>query len=201
MTSTRPRAVLVLIGAPGAGKTRTGKRVAKRLGLPFIDTDARVVAEHGPISAIFAEHGEPQFRRLERAAVAEALREPAVVSLGGGAVLDPATAADLDGLRVVQLTTSAEAVAARIDNDKRPLLAGGTAAWEALVAARQPTYDALATRTIDTSATPLDEVAGRIADWVLQDGGPLDGVHVDGVHVDDGDAERGATAAAREAGA
>jgi len=164
--SAAPRAVVVLIGAPGAGKTRTGKRVAKLLGVPFVDTDKRIVAEHGPIADIFAEHGEPHFRALERTAVAAALREPAVVSLGGGAVLDPRTRDDLAGLPVVQLTTSAEAVAERITDGKRPLLAGGTAAWSALVAARQPIYDALASLTIDTSATPLVSVAAEIADWV-----------------------------------
>ncbi|ERK72528.1 hypothetical protein N136_01109, partial [Leifsonia aquatica ATCC 14665] len=57
---------IVLIGPPAAGKTRLGKRLAKRLGLGFVDTDARVVAAHGPISEIFADHGEPHFRALER---------------------------------------------------------------------------------------------------------------------------------------
>ena len=72
---------IVLIGPPAAGKTRIGKRLAKRLGLPFVDTDAVVVAQHGPIPGILAEHGEPYFRELERQAVAEAVAEPGVVSL------------------------------------------------------------------------------------------------------------------------
>ena len=162
------RAVVVLIGAPAAGKTRTGKRVARILGLPFIDTDKRIVAEHGAIADLFERHGEPHFRALEREAVAAALREKAVVSLGGGAVLDPGTRAALVGLPVVQLTTTAEAVSARIGDGKRPLLTDGTAAWEALVAARRPIYDAVATITIDTSRTPIDAVAERVADWVRE---------------------------------
>ena len=157
---------MVLIGAPGAGKTRTGKRVARILELPFIDTDKRIVAEHGPIPAIFESAGEPRFRELERAAVEVALRERAVVSLGGGAVLDLQTRADLAGLPVVQLTTSVEAIAARIGDGRRPLLKDGTAAWEALVAARQPIYDELADLTIDTSRDSIDTVADRVADWV-----------------------------------
>lgn len=161
-----PRAAVVLIGAPGAGKTRAGKRVARLLGLPFIDTDKRIVAEHGPIAALFAEHGEPRFRALERAAVAAALREGAVVSLGGGAVLDPDTRADLAGLPVVLLTTTVEAVSARIGDGKRPLLKDGPAAWEALVRARRPLYESLATMTIDTSRQPIDRVAEVVADWV-----------------------------------
>jgi len=52
-------AQLVLIGAPGAGKTRMGKRLARILSVPFIDTDKRIVSEHGPIARIFEEYGEP----------------------------------------------------------------------------------------------------------------------------------------------
>lgn len=160
------RAIVALIGAPGAGKTRTGKRLSRLLDVPLVDTDSRVVAEHGPIAAIFEEHGEPYFRALERAAVSSALREPAVVTLGGGAVLDPATQAELEGLPVVQLTVRADAVEKRIANGKRPLVTAGIDAWAALVADRQPIYDRLAELTIDTSDVPLDSVARRIADWL-----------------------------------
>lgn len=159
-------AVVVLIGAPGAGKTRTGKRLARRLGVEFIDTDKRIVAAHGPISTIFEERGEPHFRTIERDIVAEALRENAVVTLGGGAILDPRTQAELADKLVVQLTVSAEAVEARIAGGKRPLLKDGIEAWSALVAARQPLYDSLSQLTVDTTNQPLDRVARRIADWV-----------------------------------
>lgn len=163
---TDPRAVVVLIGAPGAGKTRTGKRLARLLDRPLIDTDKRVVAQHGPIAEIFAQRGEAHFRVLEREAVAAALREPTIVTLGGGAVLDPHTQADLAGLPVVQLTVSAEAVEGRIAGGKRPLVSGGIDSWIALVASRQPLYDRLSHLTIDTSTEPLDEVAARIAAWL-----------------------------------
>lgn len=159
-------AVVVLIGAPGAGKTRTGKRLARLLHVPFIDTDKRIVAAHGPIADIFEEHGEPHFRTIERDTVAEALRERAVVTLGGGAVLDPRTQADLADMRVVQLTVSADAVEKRIASGKRPLLRGGVGAWTALVSARQPIYDRLSQLSVDTSRQPLDRVAQKIADWL-----------------------------------
>lgn len=159
-------AVVVLIGAPGAGKTRTGKRLARLLHVPFIDTDKRIVAAHGPIADIFEEHGEPHFRTIERDTVAEALRERAVVTLGGGAVLDPRTQADLADKHVVQLTVSADAVQKRIASGKRPLLKDGVGAWTALVAARQPIYDRLSQLSVDTSRQPLDRVAQKIADWL-----------------------------------
>jgi len=159
-------AVVVLIGAPGAGKTRTGKRLARLLDVPLVDTDKRIVEEHGVIADIFRDHGEPHFRALEKAAVAQALSENAVVTLGGGAVLDPGTQELLASHRVVQLTVSADAVESRISGGKRPLLADGIGAWTALVAARQPIYDRLSQLTIDTSRQPLDRVAHRIADWL-----------------------------------
>lgn len=156
----------MLIGAPGAGKTRTGKRLARLLEVPFIDTDQRIVAANGPIADIFEHHGEPHFRALERAEVVRALGETAVVTLGGGAVLDAATQADLDGHRVVQLAVSPEAVEARISGGKRPLVKDGIGAWIALVESRRPVYDRLSQLTIDTSRRPLDGVAQEIVEWL-----------------------------------
>jgi shikimate kinase len=73
-TQTAPFPPIVLIGAPGAGKTTVGAALAARLGVPFTDTDAIVEAAAGkPVSEIFITDGEPEFRRLERAAVAAAL--------------------------------------------------------------------------------------------------------------------------------
>ncbi|MEO7147105.1 MAG: shikimate kinase, partial [Terrimesophilobacter sp.] len=73
---------LVVIGPPGAGKSRVGKQVARLLHVPFIDTDRRIVAQHGPIATIFADKGEEWFRAVERVEVAKALGESAVISLG-----------------------------------------------------------------------------------------------------------------------
>ena len=161
-------AVVVLIGAPGAGKTRTGRRIANRLGVPFIDTDKRIVAGHGPIAAIFEQHGEPHFRAIERGVVAQALTEHAVVTLGGGAVLDAETQRDLEGRAVVQLTVDATAAERRISGSKRPLVKDGIEAWKALVATRQPLYDRLAGLTIDTSRRPLDSIATEVVEWLEQ---------------------------------
>ena len=157
---------LVLIGAPGAGKSRIGKRVARLLDLPFVDTDKRIVAKHGVINDIFANHGETHFRVLERKEVAQALTEHGVVSLGGGAVLDELTQDELLPLKVVQLTVSAEVIAARNIGATRPLLTGGVEAWKALVAARAPIYDRLSDATFDTTSLPAERVADDIVRWL-----------------------------------
>jgi shikimate kinase len=156
---------LILIGPMGAGKTKIGRRVARSLDVPFIDTDKRIVAEHGAITDIFADRGEPAFRELERDAVVAALAEPAVVSLGGGAVLHPETQRDLAERTVVLLTVTGEAVAARIRTDKRPLLKNGTGDWQRIYDERRPIYERLATISFDTSSEPIEHIAERIADW------------------------------------
>jgi len=166
------RPYVVMIGAPGAGKSRAGKRVARLLKVPFVDTDRRIVLRHGPIAQVFATRGEDYFRIIERIEVARALKERAVVALGGGAVLDPETQRELESLPIALMTVSAEAVAGRI-GDKRPLLRdGGVEAWEKLVAARRSTYERLATHSWDSSNRPIDAIAQEIADWVTSGATP-----------------------------
>jgi len=170
VTSEQP--YVVMIGAPGAGKSRVGKRVARLLKVPFVDTDRRIVLRHGPIAQVFATRGEEYFRMIERIEVTRALKERAVVALGGGAVLDPETQRELESLPIALMTVSAEAVAGRI-GDKRPLLRdGGVEAWENLVAARRSTYERLATRAWDSSNRPIDAIAQEIADWVTSGARP-----------------------------
>lgn len=156
---------LVFIGPAGAGKTRVGKRVARLLDMPFADSDKMIVAEHGSIAQIFAEQGEARFRQLEREAVQRGLLVPGVLSLGGGAVLDPGTQADLAAQRVVLLTVTPEAVAGRIGGSKRPLLRNGVADWIALTETRRPLYERLADIVIDTSFRPDELIAQEVAQW------------------------------------
>jgi len=158
---------LVFIGPMASGKSKIGRRVARTLRVPFLDTDTLIVSEHGPITEIFAEHGESHFRDLERAAVADALRQqPAVVSLGGGAVLDAATRDALRHTTVISLSTTAEAVRNRTKNAKRPLLADGPDAWQRIYDERRPLYEALASVHFDTSTRPVDAIAADIVKWV-----------------------------------
>jgi shikimate kinase len=159
------RPPVVLIGPMGAGKTRIGKRVARILGTGFVDTDRVIVAEHGPIAEIFATEGESHFRALERATVVQALAGHDVVALGGGAILDDQTRADLTGHRVVLVTVTAEAVAARIADGRRPLLRDGLTAWERIYAERRHLYEQLAELTVDTSHRPIQLIAQEVATW------------------------------------
>jgi shikimate kinase len=156
---------LVVIGPMAAGKSKIGRRVARRLGLPFTDTDRVVVSEHGPIPAIFEDEGEQAFRAYEHDAVARAVRRRSIVSLGGGAVLHPDTQTLLERATVVYLTVSAEAVRSRISGSNRPLLTDGAASWERIFAERRPLYERLATATWDTSTLPITRLADEIADW------------------------------------
>lgn len=158
---------IVLIGPPAAGKTRIGKRLARDLGVKFTDTDVLIVEGHGPIPQIFAEHGEPYFRALEREQVQRALSGDGVIAFGGGAVMNEATQADLldqSDTRVVLLDVHADVVRDRLSNGKRPLVTS-IESWQALVDSRRATYERLADFQIDTSNRPTREVADEIADW------------------------------------
>lgn len=162
------RLPVVLIGPMGSGKSRVGKQLAKKLGIRFIDTDNVISAEHGTITSIFESHGESHFRMLERAAVAAALSEPAIVSLGGGAVLDPDTQGDLARARVVLLTVSEEAVLSRANLDKRPLLRDDPGAWARIAADRRPIYERLADVEFDTSHRPISGIVDELVAWVKE---------------------------------
>lgn len=158
---------LVFIGPMASGKSKIGRRVARALKVAFIDTDSEIEAAHGPITEIFAQYGEAHFRALERTEVARALQQQrAVVSLGGGAVLDPATRADLRRATVVSLSTTAQAVQNRTRNAKRPLLAAGPDAWQRIYDERRPLYEALASIHFDSSTRPVDAIADDIVKWV-----------------------------------
>lgn len=176
---------VVLIGPMGSGKTKIGRRVARALDVPFVDTDTRIVDDHGAISLIFEQHGEDRFREIERDVVAAALREQAVVSLGGGAILDQRTRDDLADKTVVFLTVTAEAVMARINSDKRPLLKDGTHVWQRIFDERRDIYESLATTTFDTSHGRISEIAGDVVEWLRWSARTHD-IHTNDVHTNDG---------------
>ena len=158
--------VLVLVGPPAAGKTTVGNLLARRLQVDFRDTDSDIVAKAGrPVAEIFVEDGEPAFRAMERAAVAEALAtHPGVLGLGGGSILAEETRQRLVGHRVVFLSVEVPAAVRRIGmNRDRPLLLGNPRAkMRALLDARLPLYREVATATVETDELTPEEVAAAV---------------------------------------
>lgn len=125
---TRPDRSIVLVGLMGAGKSTVGKRLAKRLGLPFVDSDAEIeTAAARSIPEIFEHYGEPVFRDGERRVIARLIDgEPKVLATGGGAFLDPRTRAlILERCIAVWLDAEPETLAQRVSRRQgRPLLSG-----------------------------------------------------------------------------
>ncbi|RSS80657.1 shikimate kinase [Streptomyces sp. WAC06614] len=152
----------------GSGKSTVGALLADRLGVPYRDTDADIVAAQGrPISDIFVDEGEPYFRELERAAVATAVAEhTGVLALGGGAVLDPGTRTLLSGLPVVYLSMDVEEAVRRVGlGTARPLLAvNPRRQWRELMEARRPLYTEVARVVVATDDRTPEEVAQAVLD-------------------------------------
>jgi len=161
---TAPR--VVLIGPPGSGKTTVGRVLAKLLGVELRDTDHAIEVQQGQsISDIFMDAGEPRFRELERAEVAVSLAShTGVLALGGGAVMDPVTSAALVGQTVVFLEVGIADAAKRVGFDRsRPLLAlNPRAQWIRMMEARRPTYERLATFSVQTAGRTPQDVAAEI---------------------------------------
>ncbi|MDX2234824.1 MAG: shikimate kinase, partial [Hyphomonadaceae bacterium] len=150
---------IVLVGLMGAGKTTIGRRLAAVLNLPFVDADEEIERAAGlPVSEIFARHGEPEFRRGERAVIARLLQGgPHVLATGGGAFMDPETRALVRERAVsVWLRADIEVLMRRVEKrDTRPLLRGDNprAVMERLMAERHPIY-AEADVTVDSNNLP-----------------------------------------------
>ncbi|QXQ15803.1 shikimate kinase [Skermania piniformis] len=161
----KPRAVLV--GLPGAGKSTIGRRLARELGVEFLDTDVAVEDRTGrTISEIFATDGEAAFRAIEEEVVGDAVRGfPGILSLGGGAVLSPRTRAGLRSHTVVYLEISlTEGLRRTRMSRNRPLLAGAdpAAAYRDLMRRRQPLYRQVATIRIRTDGRSPSRVVRQL---------------------------------------
>ena len=159
--------MITLTGFMGSGKTTVGKVLADFLGCPFMDLDDLVVKKAGKsIPDIFAQDGEPAFRELEaqvlRKTVAKYAESAAVLALGGGAVLAPASAALLHEKTVcIYLRATLDTLLARLaaETAGRPL---ADASLADRLASREPIYEETAHVIIDTDGLSPDEVADEI---------------------------------------
>ena len=158
---------IVLVGMMGAGKTSVGKRLAQRLGLPFVDADAEIEAgAQMTIPEIFERFGEPYFREGERRVIARLLNDgPKVLATGGGAFLNEATRARIAQSGVsVWLKPDFEVLLRRVrKRSNRPLLrtADPEGTLRRLLEERSPIY-ALADMTIESQDGPHDAVCDAI---------------------------------------
>jgi shikimate kinase len=158
---------IVLVGLMGAGKSAIGRRLANRLGVPFVDADSEIEKAAGQtVSEIFESHGEAAFRAGERRVIARLLEQPPhVLATGGGAFMDAETRRRIRevGCSVwlrADLDLLLRRVARRSD---RPLLAAGDkrAILERLIAERYPVY-AEADIVVDSEEGPHETMVERV---------------------------------------
>jgi shikimate kinase len=158
---------IALVGLIGAGKSSIGRRLAQRLGLPFIDADSEIEAAAGTtIEEIFQRHGEAAFRDGERRVIARLLESPPhVLATGGGAFMDASTRALLRARTVsIWLRADIELMLARVGRrGNRPLLKRGEprAVLEQLMAQRYPIY-AAADLAVDSIDGPPEATLERV---------------------------------------
>jgi shikimate kinase len=159
---------VLLIGMMGVGKTTTGRLLAQRLGWPYLDSDAQVMRKTGKsVPEIFAADGEAAFRAEEKRALREAVAAgpSVVVSVAGGAVLDPDNRALIaESGTVVWLRAAVATMERRVGAGAgRPLLGDDPgAALARLYPERRPLYEALADVVVDVDDLTPAEIVDKI---------------------------------------
>ncbi len=159
---------IVLVGMMGVGKSSIGRRLAARLGVPFVDADAEIEKAAGmSIADIFARHGEADFRSGEARVIARLLDGgPQVLATGGGAVMNADTRAAIKAKGVsIWLSAELDVLMRRINKRKndRPMLqtADPAATLRELLVAREPVY-AQADITVQSREVPHDAIVSEI---------------------------------------
>lgn len=167
---------IYLTGLRGTGKTSVGRVLAETLGLPLVDLDDRIEQAAGKsIREIFADGGETAFRDHESECLEQvAGGPPAIVALGGGAILRSQNRQRLaqTGL-CVWLVADAQTLVGRIQSDqltaeRRPALTTLSESEEVkkLVADREPLYRQAADHRVDTAGKSIEQVADEILSWI-----------------------------------
>ncbi len=165
--SLNPPRTLVLVGMMVAGKSAVGRKLAARLGLPFVDSDAEIEAASGmSIKQFFETHGEPEFRKGEKRVIARLLNgSPCVLSTGGGAFMDPDTRALVrDKAISIWIKAHIDVLVQRAARkEDRPLLQGGDlrTRLESILAVREPIY-AEADLMVQSDDRPIDDMVERV---------------------------------------
>lgn len=163
------RRSIVLVGMMGAGKSSIGRRLAGRLGVPFVDADIEIEKAAGmSIPEIFAAHGEPYFRAGETRVIARLLDSgPQVLATGGGAFMNPETRAAIAAKGIsVWLRATLDVLTKRIKRRAdRPLLKNGNPVetLRRLIDERYPTY-AEAALTVESRDVPHDTIVEEIVE-------------------------------------
>jgi shikimate kinase len=159
---------IVLVGMMGVGKSSIGRRLAARLGVPFVDADTEIEKAAGmSIADIFARHGEADFRSGEARVIARLLDGgPQVLATGGGAVMNADTRAAIKAKGVsIWLSAEFDVLMRRINKRKndRPMLqtADPAATLRELLVAREPVY-AQADLTVQSREVPHDAIVSEI---------------------------------------
>lgn len=158
---------VVMVGMMGAGKSAIGRRLAQRLGVPFVDADTEIERAAGcTIAEIFERHGEASFRDGERRVIARLLEGPiGVLATGGGAFMDPETRARIRGRAItVWLKADLDTLVERVSRrGHRPLLKNGDPReiLARLLEARGPVY-AEADITVETGHAPTSATVERV---------------------------------------
>ena len=169
--ATTARRTIVLIGLMGAGKTAIGRRLAARLGVPFVDADAEIEAAAGcSIPEFFDRHGEVAFRDGERRVIARLLNDPPhVLATGGGTFMDPETRKNIaENARSVWLRADLDVLVSRCARrSNRPLLQSGNPRdiLANLIDERYPVY-AEADIVVDSIDGPHETVVAEIVDQI-----------------------------------
>lgn len=164
-----PEKSIVLVGLMGAGKTCIGTRLARKLGMGFVDADDEIETAAGcTIEEIFAQYGEQAFRDGERRVIARLLEEePRVVATGGGAFVNAETRDNVRRMGVsVWLKADIDVLLQRVSRrNNRPLLKNGDKrqTLERLIGERYPCY-AEADLTVESGTESPDITVSKVID-------------------------------------